>query len=102
MTTELLQFKSGARGVWLKSIGLTMAFVLTVSAAGPEKAITDNLIDCLKGLPACDLSKLTPVEVRSVAEAARKRNNDRCLSGLPSCDPSRLNRSDVALFKEAR
>src|SRR6266851_2483211 len=53
----------------------------------PEQS---NITTCLRGLVGCDISALTPDEIKQVAAASRKHNLDYCLSGSSLCDPTRL------------
>src|ERR1700690_3886509 len=76
---------------------LVVAFSATLIFAQSESR--QNLNDCLNGLAACDVSQLTPADVRTVSTASRSRNRENCLNGLSSCDPTRLTLDEAKSVK---
>src|SRR6516165_10538323 len=86
---------------------LTLASLSLVAAQAPPPRksaapATDNRLNCIKGLSGCDISLLSPDELKEVSEASKKRNLDSCLEGSTLCDPTRLSRTDAASVQAAR
>src|SRR2546421_615999 len=67
----------------------------------PETVERSNLVNCLRGLSGCDISTLSPDELKQVAEASKKRNLDACLNGSSLCDPTRLTSIDARSVQTA-
>src|SRR5690349_4212587 len=63
---------------------------LAVAAGQPQRKpvspASDNLTNCMKGLSNCDISVLSPDDLKQVSEASKKRNLDSCLDGSTLCD----------------
>src|SRR5215831_13161840 len=77
------------RGWILAAIGV-VAFSVAVGQNTKQ-----NLNVCLSGLSACDISQLSPAEIKSVSDASKARNLTSCVNGLSTCDPTRLGQGDV-------
>ena len=51
-------------------------------AAAPDQT---NVLNCVKGLSGCDISVLSPNDIKQVSESSRKRNLDYCMEGETLC-----------------
>ena len=89
-------------------LSIILALVSGSTAIGQQKPapaatpVQTNLLNCLKGLSGCDVSALSPQELKQVAEASQKRNVDYCLSGSTLCDPTRLDSTQAKDVVTAR
>src|SRR5579862_9287859 len=70
--------------------------------APPAPAASPNFLNCVKGLSNCDISVLSPDELKQVSDASKKRNLDSCLEGSNLCDPTRLSSAEAASVQTAR
>src|SRR5580698_9980516 len=62
----------------------------TAQAKSGKAPDDSNVQNCLHGLSGCDVSALTPDEIKQVSQVSRKRNLDACMEGSTLCDPTRL------------
>jgi hypothetical protein len=90
----------GVRGL------IILAFLALALGGQPQRKSTPpvgtNLINCVKGLSGCDISALSPDEIKQVSEASKKRNLDSCLEGSTLCDPTRLSSADATAVQASR
>ena len=87
--------------------GVILALLTLAAAMGQaqRKSVSVpsvNLTNCLKGLAGCDVSELSPDELKQTSEASKKRNLDSCLAGSTLCDPTRLSNADATAVQAAR
>src|SRR5579863_6139352 len=61
-----------------------------------------NVQTCLHGLSGCDVSALSPDEIKQVSQVSRKRNFDSCMEGSTLCDPTRLSQAEANEVQTAR
>src|SRR5215472_13185228 len=80
-------------------IAASLAFSADRKAVTPEEP---NVNLCVRGLSGCDVSALTPDELKKVAEASRKRNLDACMNLSTICDPTRLTKTEFTAVEGAR
>ena len=64
--------------------------------------LESNLQNCLHGLSGCDVSALSPDEIKQVSLVSRKRNLDSCMEGSTLCNPTRLNPAEATTVQAAR
>jgi len=65
----------------MQTRAMIVSFLALAGVAGqtqrtPAPPAGSNLINCVKGLSGCDVSALSPDEVKQVSEASKKRNLD--------------------------
>src|SRR5665213_3094776 len=60
------------------------------SKSHPAPLVDSNLQNCIHGLSGCDVSALSPDEIKQVSQVSMKRNLDSCMEGSTLCDPTRL------------
>ena len=68
-------------------------------AAAP---VESNVQNCLHGLSGCDVSALSPDEIKQVSQVSMKRNLDSCMEGSTLCDPTRLTPAEATAVQAAR
>src|SRR6202167_1702231 len=61
-----------------------------------------NLQNCIHGLSGCDVSALSPDEIKQVSRVSMKRNVDSCMEGSTLCDPTRLAPAEATAVQVAR
>src|SRR5579863_5956230 len=67
-----------------------------------DAARDSNLDNCLHGLSGCDVSALSPDEIKQVSQVSKKKNFDSCMEGSTLCDPTRLAPAEVNSVQAAR
>src|SRR5579859_3536565 len=88
--------------LFLALFGLS-GFALAADKKPPSStAEQSNNLLCVKGLPGCDFSALTPDEIKQVADASLKRNLSYCMDGSSLCDPTRLTNTEITAVQTAR
>lgn len=86
----------------LALLGLGGALLLAQQKQKPTVPDQTNVLDCVRGLSGCDISLLTPDQIKQVAAASRKRNIDYCMEGTTLCDPTRLSIAEMKAVQTAR
>src|SRR5437660_1727719 len=95
------------KGMETRGAIIILTFLAVVESVGqPQRksapVVDSNLINCVKGLSNCDISVLSPEELKQVAEASQKRNVSSCLEGSTLCDLTRLTSTDATAVRAAR
>src|SRR5277367_3436884 len=55
-----------------------------------------NFVTCTRGSSGCDVSALTPDQLKKVTEAVKTRNLSYCMEGGSLCDPTRLTATEAS------
>src|SRR5437899_7543985 len=85
-------------------MGRTRVFLVgmvIVSASAQSTSSRTNLNNCLNGLASCDISQLTPADVKTISDAAKSRNVNNCMNGLSKCDTTRLTQDEAKAVANA-
>src|SRR5438105_10015576 len=100
--------------LWLSAVVIVLPFwplsAQTRNAPKTKTAAIDdatararkNLNNCMNGLGACDFTRLTPTEIKSVSLAAHRRNVEQCRNGFSTCDPGQLSKDEAVEVQSAQ